>query len=38
MTRLYLARHGENRANIEGVLSHRVVDHPLTDRGRRQAA
>lgn len=37
MTRLYLARHGENRANIEGVLSHRVVDHPLTDRGRRQA-
>ena len=38
VTRLYLSRHGENRANLEGVLSHRVVDHPLTDRGRRQAA
>jgi probable phosphoglycerate mutase len=37
VTRLYLARHGHSRANLEGVLSHRVDDHPLTDRGRRQA-
>ena len=34
---IYLARHGESRANIEGVLSHRVGEHPLTERGRRQA-
>jgi probable phosphoglycerate mutase len=36
-TSLYLARHGESRANIEGVLSHRAGQHSLTDRGRRQA-
>jgi broad specificity phosphatase PhoE len=36
-TRLYLARHGESRANVEGVLSHRIGEHSLTDRGRRQA-
>jgi broad specificity phosphatase PhoE len=35
---IYLVRHGENRANIERVFSHRVVDYPLTDRGLSQAA
>lgn len=30
-------RHGENPANLTGLLSHRDVDYSLTDRGRRQA-
>jgi broad specificity phosphatase PhoE len=37
VTRLYLARHGESQANVEGVFSNGVLDHPLTDLGRRQA-
>lgn len=35
---VYYVRHGENRANLTGELSHRVVDHPLTALGRRQAS
>ena len=38
MTTLLYVRHGENLANVTHQLSTRVVDHPLTDRGRRQAA
>jgi broad specificity phosphatase PhoE len=38
MTTLLFIRHGENPANITHQLSARVVDHPLTDRGRQQAA
>lgn len=34
---VHYARHGENRANITRELSHRVVDHPLTERGIDQA-
>lgn len=36
-TWLYCVRHAENVANLTGELSHRVVDHPLTDRGVEQA-
>jgi broad specificity phosphatase PhoE len=34
---LLYVRHGENLANILHQLSHKVVDYPLTDRGREQA-
>lgn len=34
----YLARHGENLANITKEFSHRLVDYDLTDKGRLQAA
>jgi broad specificity phosphatase PhoE len=34
---MYLVRHGENRANVERVFSHRVVDYSLTERGVEQA-
>ncbi len=35
--RILYVRHGENLANTLHQLSHQVVDHPLTDRGRDQA-
>lgn len=35
--RLYLVRHGENRANLTKEFSHRLVDYSLTDKGRLQA-
>ncbi len=34
---VYYVRHGENEATISREFSHRVVDHPLTDRGVEQA-
>lgn len=34
---LYFVRHGENAANVERVMAYKVVDHPLTELGRRQA-
>lgn len=37
MSRLYLVRHGENRANLTKELSHRRIDYPLTEKGRLQA-
>lgn len=37
MNRLYLVRHGENRANITKEFSHKRVDYPLTPKGRLQA-
>jgi broad specificity phosphatase PhoE len=36
--KLYLVRHGENLANLLVQLSYRKIDHPLTERGRLQAA
>ncbi|MBN1219369.1 MAG: histidine phosphatase family protein [Anaerolineae bacterium] len=37
MNRLYLVRHGENRANITKEFSHKHVDYSLTDKGVLQA-
>jgi broad specificity phosphatase PhoE len=37
MVTVYYVRHGQNRANLTGEISHRVVDYPLTDLGRTQA-
>jgi 2,3-bisphosphoglycerate-dependent phosphoglycerate mutase len=37
MTTLYLVRHAENRANLTKEFSHRLVDYPLTPKGRLQA-
>jgi broad specificity phosphatase PhoE len=37
MTKLYLIRHGENKANLTREFSHRLVDYPLTPRGILQA-
>ncbi|MBN1995752.1 MAG: histidine phosphatase family protein [Anaerolineae bacterium] len=37
MNRLYLVRHGENRANITKEFSHKQVDYSLTDKGVLQA-
>ena len=37
MNRIYLVRHGENRANITKEFSCRKVDYPLTLKGRLQA-
>lgn len=37
MNRLFLVRHGENRANLTKEFSHRLVDYPLTPKGRLQA-
>jgi broad specificity phosphatase PhoE len=34
---LFLVRHGENLANLTREFSHRIVDYPLTLRGRLQA-
>lgn len=36
--KIYLVRHGENRANLTKELSCRVVDYPLTPKGELQAA
>jgi len=36
-TRLYLVRHGENRANLTKEFSSRKVDYPLTIKGQLQA-
>lgn len=38
MTRLIFVRHGESAANTLGVFSNRSLAHPLTGRGRDQAA
>jgi broad specificity phosphatase PhoE len=38
MNRIYLVRHGENRANLTKEFSFRLVDYPLTEKGRLQAA
>lgn len=38
MNRIYLVRHGENRANLTKEFSSRLVDYPLTEKGRLQAA
>ncbi len=37
MTRFFLIRHGENPANLTRAFSYRLVDFPLTERGRLQA-
>ena len=37
MGSIYLVRHAENRANVERLMSHKVIDYPLTDLGREQA-
>ena len=37
VNRLLLVRHGENRANLTKEFSHRLVDYPLTAKGRLQA-
>jgi broad specificity phosphatase PhoE len=36
--KLYFIRHGENRANVERVMSYKIVDYPLTSRGVEQAS
>jgi broad specificity phosphatase PhoE len=36
-TRILWARHGHNQANLTRRLSHRILDPPLTDRGRAEA-
>ena len=38
MTKIYLVRHGENKANLTKEFSCKYVDYPLTDKGRLQAA
>jgi probable phosphoglycerate mutase len=38
MNTIYWVRHGENKANLTKELSHRLVDYPLTAKGRMQAA
>jgi broad specificity phosphatase PhoE len=35
--RIYFVRHGENRANVERLMSWRVIDYPLNELGQRQA-
>lgn len=35
--KLYFVRHGENQANIERILSHKIVDYSLTPRGVEQS-
>jgi broad specificity phosphatase PhoE len=37
MTRVFWVRHGESVANRTGILSHRLFDCDLTDRGREEA-
>jgi len=34
---LYFVRHGENPANVQRLMSYKVIDHPLTELGRKQA-
>ena len=36
--RIFFARHGESTANLLHVFSNRALDHPLTEKGRAQAA
>jgi len=36
--KLYFTRHGESEANIRMIISNRDLPHPLTERGRLQAA
>jgi broad specificity phosphatase PhoE len=36
--RILFARHGESTANVDRVIANRDSDHPLTARGREQAA
>jgi probable phosphoglycerate mutase len=38
MPLIYLIRHAENRANVERVMSHKVIDYSLTELGVRQSA
>src|SRR5215510_9095454 len=38
MPLLYFIRHAENPANVDCVMSYKVVDHPLNERGEQQAA
>ncbi len=37
VNRIFLVRHGENQANLTKEFSHRLVDYPLTVKGRLQA-
>jgi broad specificity phosphatase PhoE len=37
MNRLLIVRHGENRANLTKEFSYRLIDYPLTPKGRLQA-
>jgi broad specificity phosphatase PhoE len=37
VNRILLVRHGENKANLTKEFSHRLVDYPLTAKGRLQA-
>lgn len=37
MPLIYFIRHAENRANVERVMSHKVIDYPLTEQGEKQA-
>lgn len=37
MNRLFLVRHGENKANLTKEFSYRLIDYPLTPKGRLQA-
>ena len=34
---VYLVRHGQSQANVEGVFANRVHGYPLTAQGRRQS-
>ena len=36
--RIHFARHGESTANTLHVFSNRQADHPLTEKGKAQAA
>src|SRR5579884_1598664 len=38
MPLIYFVRHGLNRANVDRVMSYKLVDHPLNERGAKQAA
>lgn len=38
MNRIFLVRHGENRANLTKEFSFKLVDYPLTEKGRLQAS
>lgn len=37
MNRIWLVRHGENKANLTKEFSHKLIDYPLTAKGRLQA-
>ncbi len=37
MKRVFLVRHGENKANLTHEFSYRKIDYPLTEKGRLQA-